>query len=561
MPPILDAAIGTFFVFMLFSIAVTALNEVVLSFFDKRADFLRLGLGELLSDPQAHCMESFVKKLAKYSANSNGWVAIWAIAAYLIVAATNALPEAFFTAAVVVVVLLLMRYLLTLRGLRTPPAVVPTVGPGSPITVDALFHHPLIFSLSKGESDPSYIGSGSFAKALIDLLVPAMPAGAAPPTLKAVQAAILGLPAVTAQQQRLKQTLAALLRTANNDIKKFEAVIENWFNSSMDRVTGWYKRHAQTWLIFLAFILAVVGNVDAIRIMQTLAKSPNLAKAVAAQAEKYVRDNPALTEPAEVAAALQKKRDALTKAETDLAKLTTPLIEAKKKLAAATDEAAKSAATADVTKAVADINPAALAAAQEALKTAQLDIGLPLSVSTLEGIRARKEENIQNARAALVAAQETHDGKRIQEAQQKLNEAIGFDAAMVQFTNDLNALSATGLPMGWDDETHQRFGIMKAASAKASPPAVNTMPWSQRFWTWVTRPYTWLSAHFHRPQHWQWNILFPALCGWGLTAIAASLGAPFWFDLLQRIMNLRANGRSPDEKALGTKKPDPAAKK
>ncbi len=48
MPSILDVAIGTIFVFLLFSIVVTALNELVLTAFDKRADFLRLGLGELL---------------------------------------------------------------------------------------------------------------------------------------------------------------------------------------------------------------------------------------------------------------------------------------------------------------------------------------------------------------------------------------------------------------------------------------------------------------------------------------------------------------------------------
>jgi hypothetical protein len=27
------------------------------------------------------------------------------------------------------------------------------------------------------------------------------------------------------------------------------------------------------------------------------------------------------------------------------------------------------------------------------------------------------------------------------------------------------------------------------------------------------------------------------------------MGAPFWFDLLSRFMNIRAGGKSPDEKA------------
>lgn len=39
------------------------------------------------------------------------------------------------------------------------------------------------------------------------------------------------------------------------------------------------------------------------------------------------------------------------------------------------------------------------------------------------------------------------------------------------------------------------------------------------------------------------------LAGLALTAFAVSLGAPFWFDLLNRFVTIRAGGRSPDEKA------------
>ncbi|MFL5403890.1 MAG: hypothetical protein ACJ8BF_13845 [Gemmatimonadales bacterium] len=36
--------------------------------------------------------------------------------------------------------------------------------------------------------------------------------------------------------------------------------------------------------------------------------------------------------------------------------------------------------------------------------------------------------------------------------------------------------------------------------------------------------------------------------GWLLTALAISLGAPFWFDMLNKVMNVRAAGRAPEEK-------------
>lgn len=43
------------------------------------------------------------------------------------------------------------------------------------------------------------------------------------------------------------------------------------------------------------------------------------------------------------------------------------------------------------------------------------------------------------------------------------------------------------------------------------------------------------------------------LAGLALTAFAVSMGAPFWFDLLNRFMNIRSAGKSPDEKEKGPK--------
>ncbi len=40
---------------------------------------------------------------------------------------------------------------------------------------------------------------------------------------------------------------------------------------------------------------------------------------------------------------------------------------------------------------------------------------------------------------------------------------------------------------------------------------------------------------------------FSHLVGWLLTIVAVSLGAPFWFDTLNRFMNIRSAGRAPDE--------------
>lgn len=44
---------------------------------------------------------------------------------------------------------------------------------------------------------------------------------------------------------------------------------------------------------------------------------------------------------------------------------------------------------------------------------------------------------------------------------------------------------------------------------------------------------------------WKW---VERIVGWALTIMAVSLGAPFWFDVLNKFMNLRSAGNSPGEK-------------
>src|SRR5438552_6119662 len=49
---VLNLAIGITFVYLLFSLVVSALNEFWLSYLDKRANFLKEGLDQLLQDDQ-----------------------------------------------------------------------------------------------------------------------------------------------------------------------------------------------------------------------------------------------------------------------------------------------------------------------------------------------------------------------------------------------------------------------------------------------------------------------------------------------------------------------------
>jgi hypothetical protein len=87
--------------------------------------------------------------------------------------------------------------------------------------------------------------------------------------------------------------------------------------------------------------------------------------------------------------------------------------------------------------------------------------------------------------------------------QRRLDPSCAPLAGLVESVRGRNA-SLGLLPVGW------------AAGVSAAP------------WRWVTR-----------------------LLGWVLTSLAVSVGAPFWFDLLNRFVNIRHTMRKPEVKAAG----------
>jgi hypothetical protein len=57
-----------------------------------------------------------------------------------------------------------------------------------------------------------------------------------------------------------------------------------------------------------------------------------------------------------------------------------------------------------------------------------------------------------------------------------------------------------------------------------------------------------------------WKDWLERLLGWLLTVLALSMGAPFWFDLLNKFMNVRYTGKSPDETSKKPEKQDGATR-
>lgn len=143
--------------------------------------------------------------------------------------------------------------------------------------VERLYDHGLVNCLFKGSyassktSDlPSYIPARNFTLAALDL-VKNPPAG--------LGTAAIRLP------PNLETALRTLTEEAGNDINKLQAGLEDWYNSAMDRVAGWYRRRTQ-WILFgLGLIVAVSMNADSLYIGRALSNDPSIRKALVASAQ------------------------------------------------------------------------------------------------------------------------------------------------------------------------------------------------------------------------------------------------------------------------------------
>ncbi len=108
-----------------------------------------------------------------------------------------------------------------------------------------------------------------------------------------------GLAVLSITHPDLKQAIEALtndISNINNNGDNIYQVIqkrlEDWFNNSMDRLSGWYKRRAQTMAFFIGILLALFLNVDSLQLATQLWRDPSVRAEIAAQAEALVNKNP-----------------------------------------------------------------------------------------------------------------------------------------------------------------------------------------------------------------------------------------------------------------------------
>jgi hypothetical protein len=152
-----------------------------------------------------------------------------------------------------------------------------------------LFSHPLIQLSSRSpEKKPSYIQREDFAEVLLDLISSKGSLSSLGGHYKAgfylAKAVEEALPA-----GQLRNLLTSFAEGAKNDVEAFRKKAEAWFDSSMERVSGWYNRKVRGISLLIGLAIACAANVDTLVLASRLAVDEEARAKVVGQALDYLK--------------------------------------------------------------------------------------------------------------------------------------------------------------------------------------------------------------------------------------------------------------------------------
>lgn len=139
---------------------------------------------------------------------------------------------------------------------------------------------------ARGRNLPSYINAQNFSHALMDIAARGKQAdnmdtslNGQPVSLEAIRKNVAEI-----QNPQVQRVLLHAVNTAQGDINKAQKVIEDWFNSSMDRVSGWYKRSTQMIIFGIAIAVVVSMNINTLKVANYLSVNESARELVVKEA-------------------------------------------------------------------------------------------------------------------------------------------------------------------------------------------------------------------------------------------------------------------------------------
>ncbi|OQP66523.1 hypothetical protein A3860_13645 [Niastella vici] len=498
--PVLDVCIGLILVYLLYSLLVTIVGEIICNWIGLRARILRVSIEKMLNDG--------------YYANlkPKQYRGFW----YRV-----------------------QRYFLK----EFPDFKHSFAG--------KFYHYPAIkyLSMRAGEqttvvtqTKPSYLSAEVFADSLIQLL---KDKGAGETDMDKVHFS-LNFNTYHIQPDTLRN-LRNMAEVAGPDINVFKEKLKIWFNETQDRTTGWYKSKLQLILFALGIIIAIIFNVDSIKIARILSKDKDARNQLVSMGIALAKDSARYGKftgsPGDTGYAQNILDSGYAHVSKDLhdANLVLglgwnldTLLQAHQVELSSEDKA-----FALVAKDAARLNEL-----QQKFHTKQTDL-----VNDLENIDNTRE-SLKDLKVKLLTVPLTDTTtvqKEIDAAQKQLQ--IGLESK----SRDSLSLQVTGkrirdIQRSINAATGNEFTIIKSVTREEREKKsfyVVSGSCKYSFWGRV--------GHFFATVFWY------GLPGFVITALMLSLGAPFWFDLLKKLVSVRGDGVKPEEKPVKKKETEQPA--
>ena len=255
-----DIVIGLVFTYLLYSLYATILMELISSVLGLRAKNLRYTLKRMLADEK------------KYKSKPTDW---------LISIATTFVRSFGFS----------------------PKSVNHDL-------YDRFRNEPSIRYLGSGGfgGKPSYLSPENFSKGVLDSV-----------KLKDSDFSLMvsfsaGLESVLPENSDTKSHIQSLMVDANYDPVKFRILLEEWYNSTMDRSSGWFKQTTQILVLFIGIFIVVSFNVNTLSIIKKLSVDKDAREQMVKMATDFTERNASSIQAAQkdsASMAVNKRLDSL----------------------------------------------------------------------------------------------------------------------------------------------------------------------------------------------------------------------------------------------------------
>jgi hypothetical protein len=539
-----EVVIGLVFVYLLYSLFITILGELIVTKLDVRARLLRHAIDRMLNDGYYKCVAKKVAasqdEVVKQAAPENKDVAQQQKEDVL-----ERITESYWDKLLI----------------REPKLFKASLA-------GKFYEQPTIKYLSKLDSKkPSYFSADNFGETVISLLKDVALRNTELNTGKTVKAtedtydtisAILYAEKTPEMQKDTKNHLINIWQSSKKTlpdeitvdkpatVAEFKVRLMKWFNETMDRANGWFKEKLRLILFFLGFIIAACFNVDSIKIGQLLATDKDARAQLVSMGIAFAKDS------AKFKPYLNKDGDTVhsqTIIDSAYSHINKDISSANKVLGLGwnfddklkSDDFVISTETKGLfAKAEKNGNydnekQAIKNYLNAKNKSAFVGTNATGVHNRIDSVNLQQEILNKDSIIGSYSMPESAIAMKILAGQsillKALKEKLAGTQKMWAYLGHLSADSLSSYKLEADKITDNKFVFIDSASKDG--------------------------ATVYGRRHYSYLELFPVFItrmfsisffGFVITAFALSLGAPFWFDLLSKLVSIRGAGIKPEEK-------------